>query len=315
MTRIYVYCEKESSAGLELISAARRMAPEAYVTALTERGSACTGSCGDYGADEALVIPAAEDDNALGTVAAGILKEETPDIVLFPATVRGRFLSAWIAAKMETGLTADCTDLRITEDGLLEQIRPAFGGNLTARILCRDRRPQMASVRPGVFRAEIITPGKRTPVRESDGSVSRGRLIRTGFIPVENGISLQNARVIVAGGKGVGSASGFRKLERLAELLGGTVGATRSAVDAGWIGYEHQIGQTGVTVHPDLYIAFGISGMIQHTVGMNASGKVIAVNTDRNAPIFRCADYGIVAGWEETADEMINQIQKRSERK
>ena len=313
MTRILVLCEKDHSAGLELLSTARKMAPHARLIALVEDGNEQTERMGEYGADEACVIPWHSDDTAAGDAIAESLRTIQPDIALFPATIRGRFLSAWTAARLDTGLTADCTDLQIGEDGLLKQIRPAFGGNLTAEILCRQRRPQMASVRPGVFVAEVLTPDQKIPiVRLTDHSCAF-RLIRKEFHPVESGVSLQNARVIVAGGKGIGGAAGFQKLQMLADLLGGAVGATRSAVDAGWIGYEHQIGQTGVTVHPDLYIAFGISGMIQHTVGMNASKKVIAVNTDRNALIFRCADEGIVAGWEETADEMINMLQKGAE--
>ena len=134
----------------------------------------------------------------------------------------------------------------------------------------------------------------------------------TGFTPAENTVSLQDAQVIVAGGKGVGSRKGFDKLFRLAALLGGAVGATRSAVDAGYIGYAHQIGQTGVTVRPRLYIVFGASGAIQHTVGMSAAKTVIAVNRDRLAPIFRCADYGVAADWEETADEMISMLREQA---
>ena len=312
--RILILCEKGSTAGLELLGAARHIAPAARITALTEAGSECIPYCGECGADETVLIPDGLDDTALADTAAECLGDIMPDIVLFPATVRGRFISAWVAARLETGLTADCTDLQLTDDGLLRQIRPAFGGNLTAEILCRSRRPQMASVRPGVFPLVTLYPGKKIPVLKEYSQPVPSRMKKTGYVPVESGVSLQNARVIVAGGKGIGSAAGFRKLKELADLLGGALGATRSAVDAGWIGYEHQIGQTGVTVHPELYIAFGISGMIQHTVGMNASKKVIAVNTDRNALIFRCADYGIVAGWEETADEMINLIRQRSGR-
>ena len=133
------------------------------------------------------------------------------------------------------------------------------------------------------------------------------------FTPAESGVSLQGASVIVTGGKGVGSKKGFEKLEELAALLGGGVGATRSAVDAGWIGYPHQIGQTGVTVRPRLYLAFGVSGLVQHTVGMSSSSVVVAVNTERNAPIFACADYGIVADWEETIDEWIQYVKERKQ--
>ena len=303
---IVVLCEHGGLTGLELISKARSIAPEAEITAFIEDGSPCVECCGDYGADLARVLPWCADDCAQGSRIAGALRILNPDAVLFPATIRGRFLSAWVAARLDTGLTADCTELTLTEDDLLKQIRPAFGGNLTAEILCRARRPQMASVRPGVFAAKayrhFTAPVLPLPVE----SIAR-KLEKAAFTPAEKGVSLQQAQVIVTGGKGVGP-KGFRKLYELAGLLGGAVGATRSAVDAGWIGYEHQIGQTGIVVHPKLYLAFGVSGLIQHTVGMSASGTVIAVNKDRSAPIFRCADYGIVADWETTVDGMIERI-------
>lgn len=309
---IVVVCEHEGVSALELISKAREIASEARITALAEEGSPCVPVCGAYGADEARVISFCEDDCAQASSIAEAIRTLQPDAVLFPATIRGRFLSAWTAARLGTGLTADCTDLQMTEDGLLKQVRPAFGGNLTAEILCRVRRPQMASVRPGVFPA-VKRFEREAPVSFLDTNQQEHRLIRADFRPADRGVSLQQAEVIVAGGKGIGGAKGFEKLYRLADLLGGAVGATRSAVDAGWIGYEHQIGQTGVVVHPKLYLAFGISGLVQHTVGMSASGTVIAVNKDRSAPIFRCADYGIIADWETTVDEMIQQRSRTAE--
>ena len=309
-----VYCEAAHLHGLELIAAARRFSQS--VTALCE-DAAHAQACRAAGADEVIRIPLSKDDCAQGTMAAQIIGQLGPDSVLFPATVRGRFLSAWVAAKLETGLTADCTALSVTADGLLLQSRPAFGGNLTADILCRQRRPQMASIRPGIYPMPEL-PARESPegmtalVRCLEGGTVRDYMTRTGFEPARSADSLQDARIIVAGGKGVGSKKGFEKLFRLAALLGGAVGATRSAVDAGYIGYAHQIGQTGVAVRPELYIAFGISGAIQHTVGMNASRTVIAVNRDRLAPIFRCADIGIAGDWEETADAMIASLEKGS---
>lgn len=310
-----VYCEAAHLHGLELIAAARRFSQS--VAALCE-DEAHAQACRAAGADEVICIPLLEDDCAQGTVAAQIIGRSDFDSVLFPATVRGRFLSAWVAAKLETGLTADCTALGITPDGLLLQSRPAFGGNLTADILCRQRRPQMASVRPGIYPmpelpAKALCGGKDAiPVRRMESGQARAYMTRAGFEPARSTSSLQDARIIVAGGKGVGSRKGFEKLFRLASLLGGAVGATRSAVDAGYIGYAHQIGQTGVAVRAELYIAFGISGAIQHTVGMNASRTVIAVNRDRLAPIFRCADVGIAGDWEETADAMIASLEGES---
>ena len=305
-----VYCEAGHRHALELIAKARTLSSE--VVALCEDEAAC-GACVAAGADRVALLPLLADDCAQGDLAAAALSELAPDSVLFPATVRGRFLSGWAAARLGTGLTADCTALGVTPDGLLLQSRPAFGGNLTADILCREKRPQMASVRPGVFpmpETEGNVPA--APIEKLDVRPLRDYLTREGFTPAQNAVSLQDAQVIVAGGKGVGSRKGFDKLFRLAALLGGAVGATRSAVDAGYIGYAHQIGQTGVTVRPRLYIVFGASGAIQHTVGMSAARTVIAVNRDRLAPIFRSADYGVAADWEETIDVMISELSEQA---
>ena len=305
-----VYCEAGHRHALELIAKARTLSSE--VVALCEDEAACS-ACVAAGADRVALLPLLADDCAQGDLAAAALSELAPDSVLFPATVRGRFLSGWAAARLQTGLTADCTALGVTPDGLLLQSRPAFGGNLTADILCCERRPQMASVRPGVFpmpETEGNVPA--APIEKLDVRPLRDYLTREGFTPAQNAVSLQDAQVIVAGGKGVGSRKGFDKLFRLAALLGGAVGATRSAVDAGYIGYAHQIGQTGVTVRPRLYIVFGASGAIQHTVGMSAAKTVIAVNRDRLAPIFRSADYGVAADWEETIDVMISELSEQA---
>lgn len=304
---IAVYCERVGNGGIELIG--RGKALGARVIALVEgEGAERELACG---ADGAMLIGLSEDDCAQGTRAAQALKRLSPDAALFPATVRGRFLSAWAAAKLGTGLTADCTGLALTKDGLLEQSRPAFGGNLTADILCRERRPQLASVRPGVF---PLPAGRESVGRaevESFEPTSLPTLLkRLDFTPVQSGVSLQTARVVIAGGKGVGGRKGFDKLFELAALMGGAVGATRSAVDAGWIPYAHQIGQTGVTVRPKLYIGFGVSGLVQHVVGMSSAATVVAISKDRNAPIFRCADMGAVCGWEEAADAMIAYFSK-----
>lgn len=308
---IVIIAEQQGNTALELTFKARTIAPEARIIVLCEEGN--EADFGSAGADEQLLIPALEDDCAQAERLADALAQIGPDAALFPATVRGRFLSAWAAARLDTGLTADCTELCITDDGLLKQIRPAFGGNLTAEILCRTHRPQLASVRPGVFPLPAKQPERILVQKHISLADVKTYLQKIAFRPVQSEVSLQNAEVIVTGGKGVGSAKAFEKLEKLAGLLGGAVGATRSAVDAGWISYAHQIGQTGVNVQPRLYIAFGVSGFVQHTVGMNSSEIVVAVNTDRNAPIFSCADYGIVADWEETIDAMIQFLQNQKE--
>lgn len=310
---IAVLCEGDGSAAAELLGKARQLTPSGRVLALAETEEPPLSAFASFGADEAAALGRLTDDCAQADRIADALRQLQPDAVLFPATIRGRFLSAWVAAKLHTGLTADCTALSLTETGLLKQVRPAFGGNLTAEILCKTARPQMASVRPGVFPEPAPLTGRTCALRPLKLAASPERMERLSFTPAESGVSLQGAPVIVTGGKGVGSKKGFEKLEELAALLGGGVGATRSAVDAGWISYPHQIGQTGITVRPRLYLAFGVSGLVQHTVGMSSSGVVVAVNKDRNAPIFACADYGIVADWEETIGEWIQYVKERKQ--
>ena len=310
---IAVLCEGDGSAAAELLGKARQLTPSGRVLALAETEEPPLSAFASFGADEAAALGRLTDDCAQADRIADALRQLQPDAVLFPATIRGRFLSAWAAAKRHTGLTADCTALSLTETGLLKQVRPAFGGNLTAEILCKTARPQMASVRPGVFPEPAPLTGRTCALRPLKLAASPERMERLSFTPAESGVSLQGAPVIVTGGKGVGSKKGFEKLEELAALLGGGVGATRSAVDAGWISYPHQIGQTGITVRPRLYLAFGVSGLVQHTVGMSSSGVVVAVNKDRNAPIFACADYGIVADWEETIGEWIQYVKERKQ--
>ncbi len=310
---IAVLCEGNGSAAAELLGKARQLTPSGRVLALSETEEPPLSAFASFGADEAAALGRLTDDCAQADRIADALRQLQPDAVLFPATIRGRFLSAWAAAKLHTGLTADCTALSLTETGLLKQVRPAFGGNLTAEILCKTARPQMASVRPGVFPEPAPLTGRTCALRPLKLAANPERMERLSFTPAESGVSLQGAPVIVTGGKGVGSKKGFEKLEELAALLGGGVGATRSAVDAGWISYPHQIGQTGITVRPRLYLAFGVSGLVQHTVGMSSSGVVVAVNKDRNAPIFACADYGIIADWEETIGEWIQYVKERKQ--
>lgn len=313
--KIAVFCEHRGDNAAELLYKARQLSAEGYVIALYEEETD-TRRFAASGAGETILLGPCADDCAQGDRIADALKRLTPDTVLFPATIRGRFLSAWVASKLETGVTADCTGLSVTADGLLRQTRTAYGGSLTAEILCRHHRPQIASVRPGVFPSPVDCAAAATPHRKTlKLDAAKQYLTCTAFEPADDGIALQDAQLIVAGGKGLGSAKGFDTLFTLAKLLNGAVGATRGAVDAGWIPYAHQIGQTGITVRPKLYLAFGISGMVQHIIGMNGSQTVVAVNADSSALIFDCADYGIVADWEETANSMIRHLKERKESK
>lgn len=236
--------------------------------------------------------------DAYSIVISDMIKEFSPEIVLYGATHIGRDLGARIAARADTGLTADCTALEIDpETKLLLQTRPAFGGNLMATIICKEHRPQMSTVRPGVMDKAQRVIGRRGELIVYDVTLTPEQ-VRTSVIKKvksqNTAIALEDAEVIVSGGRGLGSPEGFKLLEKLAEKLGGVVGASRAAVDNGWIDKSHQVGQTGKTVKPKIYIACGISGAIQHTVGMQDASVIIAINRDKNAPIFSVATYGIV---------------------
>ena len=241
-----------------------------------------------------------------------LIQERKPEILLIGATNIGRDLGPRISSRVHTGLTADCTELAVDlENRRLMQTRPAFGGNLMATIVCEDHRPQMSTVRPGVMEkakysedatGEII---KFTPdLKDED---VRARVIKV----VKGGkakVLLGESNIIVSGGRGLAKGDGFELIEKLAEKLGGVVGASRATVDAGWIDHSHQVGQTGTTVRPDLYIACGISGAIQHLAGMQESKTIVAINNDPNAPIFEMADYGIVGDVYEILPMLIDAL-------
>ncbi|KGK81955.1 electron transfer flavoprotein subunit alpha/FixB family protein [Clostridium sp. HMP27] len=221
-----------------------------------------------------------------------------PEIILIGATHIGRDLAPRIASKLDTGLTADCTKLDIDpEDKKLRQTRPAFGGNIMATIICPNNRPQMSTVRPGVMDKAERDENKKGEVVKLSVNLTKED-IRTEVVEIvkfkKELVSLTEANFIVSGGLGLGNADGFKLLKRLADRLGGVVGSSRAAVDAGWIDNSHQVGQTGTTVKPTVYIACGISGAIQHLAGMQESDIIIAINKNESAPIFEVADYGIV---------------------
>ncbi|MCP4665583.1 MAG: 4Fe-4S dicluster domain-containing protein [Deltaproteobacteria bacterium] len=242
-----------------------------------------------------------------------LVRKHQPNILLMGATHTGRDLAPRVSRRVGAGLTADCTELTIEPDeGILLQTRPAFGGNVMATIANRYSRPQMATVRPGVMEA-LTKPGNRGKLIRHKVSLAQ-KEIRTKVLKVvrekKKGVNLSEARVIVAGGRGVGDAAGFKVLKKLAALMGGVVAGTRVAVEEGWISSQRQVGQTGQSVRPELYIACGISGAIQHRAGMMDSRYIIAVNKDSRAPIFQVADWGIAGDLHEVVPEMIRQVKK-----
>lgn len=226
------------------------------------------------------------------------INEYLPEIVIFGATHIGRDLAPRVAARLDTGLTADCTKLDIDPvDKKLMQTRPAFGGNIMATIICPKNRPQMSTVRPGVMDKLEKDENKKGELIKIDAKLKASD-IRTNVLEVVKAakalVSLTDADIICSGGRGLGDPSGFELIAKLAEKVGGVVGSSRAAVDAGWIDHSHQVGQTGTTVKPKIYFACGISGAIQHLAGMQTSDIIIAINKDPDAPIFEVADYGIV---------------------
>lgn len=244
--------------------------------------------------DAALATYAAE---PYAAVMADLIDTQKPAVVLAGATAIGRSFLARIAVKVRTGLTADCTGLDITNDGLLLQTRPAFGGNIMAEILCAHHRPQMATVRHKVMKEAAKDGGRNGSVEKitpAEALLAR-RTERIDFLKeVSDTINIVEADIIVSGGRGLGRPENFEILEELAKTLGGAVGSSRACVDAGWIPYSHQVGQTGKTVQPKLYIACGISGAVQHLVGMQSADVIVAINKDPEAPIFEIATFGIV---------------------
>ncbi len=253
-----------------------------------------------------------------------LVKKEKPNILLFGATPKGRELAPRVASTLLAGLTADCTDLKIDDfddkvnkkfyKNKLMQIRPAFGGNIIATIVNTWDDPQMVTVRPGVMKMDAPDTSRKGEIVHVKPQISDAETI----VKViqrerkEKSVNLQVEGIIVAGGYGIGSKDNFRLVQELAKTIGGAVGASRAAVDAGWIDHDHQVGQTGVTVRPKLYIACGISGSVQHRAGMAESGKIIAINSDPDAPIFSIAHYGIVGDVNDILPKMIKAFRAKA---
>ncbi|MDP2730005.1 MAG: FAD-binding protein [Dehalococcoidales bacterium] len=305
---IWVFAEQRDSqiksVTYELLSRGRELAD----TLRTELSAICLGhNVGEieeliaYGADKVYLVDDAALDNQEDLYTAELarlIQEYKPEIVIAGATSLGRSFIPRVASILKTGLTADCTDLEIdTEKRLLLQTRPAFGGNIMATIICQTQRPQMATVRPRVFKKNTPNGNKKGEIIKVDfnkeGVTSKTRLLS--FVAdLADRIKIEDADIIVAGGRGLGKAENFQLLKELAAAIGAALGSSRPPVDDGWIPYSHQVGQTGKTVRPRLYIACGISGSVQHLAGMQTSETIVAINNDPEAPIFEIATYGIV---------------------
>jgi len=277
---------------------------------------------GIYGADQVIVVEGPEFEkyttDAYVNALTFLVEKYAPTTVMIGATPNGRDLGPRFSSRIKTGLTADCTSLDIDEEtGNVAWTRPAFGGNLMATIMCPDHRPQCGTVRPGDFKKPEAGENKAEVIKEDYHVAPED--IRTTLIEVikeaaGEAVDLEGADVIVSGGRGMGGADGFGTvLKPLADLLGGVVGASRAAVDSGWITHAHQVGQTGKTVGPKLYIACGISGAIQHVAGMSSSDCIVAINKDEDANIFNIADYGVIGDLFEIVPALTEEIKKLKE--
>jgi len=332
---VWVFAEqyegKLQDTPMELLSKGRELADTLGVklgaVLLGSEVAELSGKLSHYGADKVYLAqhPLLEryQTNTYAKVIYDLIHKHKPQIVLYGATPCGRDLAPRIASAAKAGLTADCTDLQIGNheikktskvyENLLLQIRPAFGGNIIATIINYDRWPQMATVREGVMPMPEPDGNRKAEVIEDKVSLTKKDVI-VEIIKEhmqEKKVNLKDSRVIVAGGAGLGSKDNFAKVWDLAHCLGASPGATRAAVDLGFIDRDHQVGQTGTTVRPSLYVAVGISGAIQHQAGMSESKKIVAINNDPDAPIFKIAHYKIVGDLNEVVPMMIKAIKEK----
>lgn len=320
---VWVFAEQRDGelqkVSLELLGEGRKIADKLGVklTALL-LGSNVDGlakNLASHGADEVLVADSEllkhYTTDAYTKVICDLANERKPEILFIGATFVGRDLGPRVAARLSTGLTADCTSLDIDAEGkYLLATRPAFGGNLMATIACTDHRPQMATIRPGVFEKLPVNEANTCTIEKVSFELTKEdiRTVVEKIVKEKKNIQdIGEAAVLVAGGRGVGNKETFALLDELAQVMGGTVAASRAAVENGWIERDYQVGQTGKTVRPKLYIACGISGAIQHLAGMQDSDIIVAINKDASAPIMKAADYAIVGDLNKVIPELIAQ--------
>ena len=324
---VWVFCEfragELASVSLELLGIGRSLADKRGVQLSAVLLGNDTGDTANrliaHGADNVYVCDnsAFESfrEDVFSSVTASLIREYKPEIILAGATAVGRSFIPGVATELNAGLTADCTQLEIREsDGALLQTRPAFGGNIMATIVCETSRPQMATVRPKVMKELAYDESRKgeiivVPLKD-DQINSKIRVVESVVSEASN-VNIQEADILVSGGRGLESAKGFELIRQLADTMDANVSASRAVVDAGWIPYPHQVGQTGKTVAPKLYVACGISGAIQHVAGMQSAETIVAINRDKNATIFDVADYGIVGDIFEIVPKLIAKIEER----
>ncbi len=322
---VWVFAEQRNgkikSVSFELLAKARELA----ATLQTDVSAVCCGSSIENseqlisnGADKVYLVDdpalAANPEDLLTAQLCGLIREYKPEIVLAGATALGRSFIPRVAAALKCGLTADCTGLEIdVEKRQLLQTRPTFGGNIMATIICPSSRPQMATVRPRTFKRGDPESGRQGQIIKIDfaqEAVSSRTKLLSFVEDISERIKLDEADIIVSGGRGLGKPENFKLIEELAVALGAAVGSSRPPVDDGWIAYSHQVGQTGKTVSPKLYIACGISGAVQHQAGMQTADIIVAINNDPSAPIFEIATYGLVGDLFKIVPLLTEQLKK-----
>ena len=309
--------------GLELLNPGRRLADKQggklVAVIIGNHLDAAIAAAAEHDADSVLVVEGPEYEiystDAYANAMYHLVEKYGPTTLMIGATPNGRDFGPRLSCRLKTGLTADCTSLDIDEEsGDIAWTRPAFGGNLMATILCSNTRPQIGTVRPGVFKKAQTVPPHAEIIREEYHVAPeeiRTKLLRIIHDAAEEIVDLEGADIIVSGGRGVGGPEGFEThIKPLAEALGAAVGASRAAVDSGWISHAHQVGQTGKTVAPKLYVACGISGAIQHQAGMSGADCIVAINKDPEAPIFEIAHYGIVGNLFEVLPLLTAEVKK-----
>lgn len=324
---VWVYCEfrhgQLAQVALELLGVGRKLADARKVELAAvlighETGETANRLIG-HGCDQVYRVDHSEladfSDEAYGKIVTDLISEHKPEIILAGATAMGRSFIPAVATTLGAGLTADCTQLDIRDDdGALLQTRPAFGGNIMATIECPSSRPQMATVRPRVMKPleyDETRTGKIVDIEPTENHLRKKIRFIESVQSEHDNVNIQESDILVAGGRGLGEEKGFNLVRELAESLEADVAASRAVVDAGWISYPHQVGQTGKTVAPKLYIACGISGAIQHVAGMQSADTIVAINRDENAPIFDVADYGIVGDLFDVLPKLITKIKEK----
>ncbi len=324
---VCVYCEYRqgelAGVSLELLGIGRKLADQRGVSLSAVLIGHDTGDVAakliGYGADTVYRVDHSDfeqfSEDRYGKVLARLLRQHKPEIVLAGATAIGRSFIPGVATLLDAGLTADCTGLEIRpDDGALLQTRPAFGGNIMATIECPRSRPQMATVRPKVMKEndfEESRNGEIIDIQPLDIELESRIRVLESVVSDQYNVNIQESDILVSGGRGLDNEKGFELIGKLAEALNADVAASRAVVDAGWIPYPHQVGQTGKTVAPKLYFACGISGAVQHVAGMQSAEAIVAINRDKNAPIFDVADFGIVGDLYEVIPKLINRIEEQ----